>query len=389
MRSRPLLSLILGISLLSIGCGRKEPAAPLRFSGSAATAESFSLSPSGVASTQKIFNLYSKDGKLSSVEITNLGQKISPQLANYLKTSDSVLPADARYSAQDLFSLLGESNRVIALATKYDLTRCSGWESAFRQEFPESSEGVRAEVTKFICAHLVGGTKDKEAVQRLKNLMKIGLAFNLVESVRLAKGSLGLNLVRHIWLSYARGNEDLDMSDDSLALIKMLLVVQYVLDGSADSTKAKTFAQKSRPSSEFMDKVLEDFGAAIKGLYPKIDTGILSHLYRENFDRAQVELPDSKRSKASGTFLFPLASARATEGTLAAKDKGVSAAALWALEYSAATCPKFTAKVSLSKWESYIVDEVLTKNLNLFSTEYCSRIEAFTTSPEDKRSRNP
>lgn len=379
MNKVQLISLFFGAALLSSACGRKEPAAPLKLTESATATESFALSPSGITNTQKIFNLYSKDGKLSSQEMTNLGQKISPQLANYLKTSEGVFQAGSRYSAQELFTLLGESNRVIALATKYDLTKCSNWETALKQEFPESNESLRSEVTKLICAHLVGGAKGKEASQRLKNLMKIGLAFNLVESVRLAKGSLGLNLVRHIWLSYSGSDEELEMSSDGLGLIKLLLVIQYVLNES------NPVIQKAQASSDFMNKVLDDFSAAIKGLYPKLDTEILIRLYRDNLERATAALPENKRSKASGAFLFPLASARASDASLVSKDKGVSEAALWSLEYTAATCPKFKSKVSLSKWESYIEGEVLSKNLNLFSIDYCTRIEGFAASPEDKR----
>ncbi len=263
--------------LILVSCGKKTPAPALKRE---TETSQLRVSPSGVSSVQKLFDIYSPSGKLSFQEIKNISSRISPRLLTYIEGLDLTIEAGKKYNAAEFFSLLGESNRTLLWALVYDLQTEAGWKKVLSEEFAWSDEGLNTETLKLLVRVLDILKKPEDQEKFLALALKIGGAFNVMDSFEPSPGSVIDAVIKHT--IYAHTKETLpELTQETLRLVKFNFVVQYALM-ELDPSEAKVPA-----TDRFARWSLDGMGEVILVNYPALKASLLEALYQENVTLAR------------------------------------------------------------------------------------------------------
>ncbi|MES2525781.1 MAG: hypothetical protein V4598_01790 [Bdellovibrionota bacterium] len=267
------------LSLLVLGsCGKKTPAPPLK---QESQQSQLRVSPSGISSIQKLFDVYSPTGKLSLQEIKNVATKISPKLFTYIEGLDLQIEPGKKYNASEFFSLLGESNRTLLWALAYDLQTEAGWRRVLNEEFAWSDEGLNDQTLKELRL-VLDVSKGPQGQEKFLTLaLKIGSAFNVMDSLEPSPGSVIDTVTKHTIYAYSK--EALpELTQETIRLVKLNFVIQYALaDLNGDSETVDEGDKYARWS-------LEGMGSVVLANYPALKPALLETLYKRNVTIARL-----------------------------------------------------------------------------------------------------
>jgi hypothetical protein len=286
-----LFLLFLGFTLFS--CGKKETAAPLKQTVSASELQ---VSPTGVALLQKLFNIYSPEGKLTLPQIKNIGHKLSPLLSPYLEQlALSAESSEKKYTAEEFFQYLGESNRTLLWATTYDLGTSEGWKKFIAVEFEDGDQGLQEEYLRLMKKVLEGAQTREKKEEYLKLALKIGVGFNVMEALEVSRGSVLDTLMRSTLYLHSKKDAP-SLNENTERLLKILLVTQYAqLDSGAkplemDRTTAWCFSGMTK---------------FLSANYPDLAVTKLARLYLDN---TQLSFEKAKKNpEAAHRLVHPKA----------------------------------------------------------------------------------
>lgn len=250
------MKLFVCILFITISCGEKKAAAPLKLTAQNSQLE---MSPKGITQVQKVFSLYSKTGKLSFSEIQNITQRISPKFSKYIDELQLPIKRDKKFTSTEFFHLLGESNRIILWSMTYNLQTQSGWEKVLQEEFSWADEGLLQETKRLLALFLKNSQSDKEIF--LSQALKVGALFNFIDAIEPTTGSVLDSITKR--MIYSSSREKLpEITYETSRLVKFAFILRYVslnesVVKSANSLNEDRFAKWSLSCIE--DIILKNY----------------------------------------------------------------------------------------------------------------------------------
>jgi hypothetical protein len=322
------------------------------------------VSPLGVQATQKVFDLYSTDGKLTLSQIKNIGKRISPIISDYLEKLKIEETPGKRYSAVDFFSFLGESNRTLYWSLTYDLQTEAGWRKVLTTEFYEADPGLIEETLRRMRQVLeliqAPGGQDKF----LALALTIGGAFNVIEAFTPTLGSVAASLMKQTQFAFSTSIPASEGSEESERLMKLLLVTQYALIDQQDKVLVIDFDRIARWNLDGVKKIMSN-------LYPGIKFPIIEKIYHDNVLAARSKAQSS--TEEAHKYIHK----KAWTALGKFSDSDLNWSAYESYEFVSSVCKDLTPRITVQEWIKYF-DEKLAA-LDYTDAEFCNSLKLTQT----------
>jgi hypothetical protein len=373
------LSLTLLIFSLCLSCGKKKET-PVYKVKSQDFLSGLTLSPEGIKEVQKVFNIFSPNGKLNLTQIKNVA-RTSPELYEFLQQIQLEFLPDTTYSADDFFALLGESNRILKWARTFDLHTITGWQAALLSDFPEANPKLLEQNLKLIKEAVLPTLSEEQRKKFLGMALSVGATFNTVEAFQLPEGSQGLHFLT---LSYLANNNAANesLNDNTVSLLKLQTLLQYALlnDSGASETRVlqvsdehmQRFNTKDPVSLWFLQNLKETFSA----YYPDVKFNLIDELYWVNKTKSTLRFSTGTTWGTEHRFAHAI-SYDYMEIDLIRADTSSDLtqwAALDMYELSLGMCPDFRPRAKLSEWMKYFQNKITDPTFKLNGPDYCSQL---------------
>ncbi len=343
--------------LIFASCGKKTPAPAIKQDVSKSEIK---VSPLGVQATQKVFDLYSPDGKLTLPQIKNIGKRISPKLAAYLERLNLEETPGKKYTAADFFSFLGESNRTLYWALTYDLQTEAGWRKVLTTEFFEADPGLIEETLKRMKEVLAKIQTPGGQEKFLALALTIGGAFNILEAFTPSKGSVVSSLMKQTQFAYSTVIPAAEGSEESERLMKLLLVTQYALIDQDDKVLEIDFDRMARWNLDGVSKVMTT-------MYPNLKFPILEKIYNDNILAARSKA----RTATEEAHMYLHEKAWTALGR--ASDSDLNWSAFESYELVSSVCKDLSLRMTHQDWIKYFDDKLAT--LDYTDPEFCKTLK--------------
>ncbi len=342
--------------LILVSCGKKTPAPTIKQDVSQSEIK---VSPLGVQATQKFFDLYSPDGKLTLQQIKNIGKKISLKLSDYMENLNLEETPGKKYTAADFFSFLGESNRTLSWALTYDLQTEAGWRKVLTTEFFEADPGLIEETLRRMRQVLEKNQTPGSQEKFLALALTIGSAFNVFEAFTPSKGSVVSSLMRQTQFAYSTSVPAAEGSEESERLMKLLLVIQYALIDQDKKVLEINFDRMARWNLDGVNRLM-------KNMYPDLKFPILEKIYNDNVLAARLKA----RTATAEAHRYLHEKAWTALGSTS--DSSLNWSAYESYELVSTVCKDLSLRMTGQKWIKYF-DEKLA-SLDYTGAELCKSI---------------
>jgi hypothetical protein len=372
-------SILLLVAFVCLSCGKKKETPVYRVKSSDFLS-GLTLSPDGIKEVQKVFNIFSPNGKLNLNQIKNVA-RTSPELYEFLSQIQLEFLPDTTYSADDFFALLGESNRILKWARTFDLHSLKGWQTALQSDFPEANPKILEQNLKLIKDAVLPTLNEAQRKRFLGLALSVGATFNTVEAFQLPEGSQGLHFLT---LSYLANNDASAeaLNENTISLLKLQTLLQYALLNDTGASEARVlqvsdehmqrFNTRDSVSLWFLQNLKETFSA----FYPDVKFNLIDELYWVNKTKSTLRFETGTTWGSEHRFAHPI-SYDFMEVDLVRVDATTDLgqwAALDMYEMSLGTCPDFRPKAKLSEWMKYFQNKITDSSFKMNGPDYCTQL---------------